>query len=198
VAHPVIHPASSRTKRTLPEMPKDKVPEPVADAPVSALAVPIAVPPGLARLRDRWDQTGARPHVTVMYPFLPCAELGPSVRADLAVIAGRVAPFEVRFERHRRFTDLVWIEPRPSGPFAVLTAGVTERWPIYRPYGGEFETVIHHLTVVEDDTAPLSTVEEVTKGVLPFAARAERLELWCQDANGRWRARWRIPLGLRR
>ena len=188
---------SSRAKRTLPAMAQDDPPQPVADTPVSALAVPVAVPRALARLRDRWDPTGARPHVTVMYPFLPCAELGPAIRADLVAIAGRVAPFEARFERLRRFVDLVWVEPEPSGPFAALTAAVTERWPAYRPYGGDFETVIAHLTVVESEDAPLATVETVTRAALPFSARAGRMELWCQNGAGRWLARWRIPLGVR-
>lgn len=167
-------------------------------APVSALAIPITVPPVLARARDRWDPTGARAHVTVMYPFMPCPELRPAVREDLAEIARRIPAFQVRFERIRRFPDLVWIEPEPADPIAALTAAVTARWPDYQAYGGEFETVIPHLSVVESDDGPLDTIEALARVAVPFSARADRMELWCQDAAGQWRARWRIPLGLRR
>ncbi len=177
-------------------MPQEVDPE-LGPAPVSALAIPISMPPVLARARDRLDRTGARPHVTLMYPFIPCPELRPAVREALAEIGGQAPAFEVRFERVRRFPDLVWIEPEPADPIAALTAAVTARWPDYQAYGGEFETVIPHMTVVESETAPLDTVEEVARSVVPFRARAERLEVWCQDAAGRWRPRWRIPLGLR-
>lgn len=176
-------------------MPEESEPEQDVPSPVSALAVPITVPRSLLRARDRWDGTGARAHVTIMFPFLPCAELHPAVRADLAEIARRVPAFEVRFERVRRFDSLVWIEPEPSEPFVALAADVTERWPDYRPYAGEFETVIPHLTVVESEVARLDSVQAIEREAIPFFGRAQRLELWCQDAAGRWRARWRIPLG---
>ena len=105
--------------------------------------------------------------------------------------------FEVRFERVRRFPGLVWIEPEPAEPFATLTAAVAARWPDYPPYGGRFDTVIPHLTVVESETAPFDRFEDVTRHVAPFTARAERLELWCQSATGRWRPRWRMPFRVR-
>jgi hypothetical protein len=51
--------------------------------------------------------------------------------------------------------------------------------------------------VVESDDAPLDDVEAVARRVAPFTAPAERLELWCQNAAGRWRPRWRMPFGVR-
>jgi hypothetical protein len=168
--------------------------------PVSGLVVPFRVPPSLVRLRRRWDfaaLAGAGAHVTVLFPFLPYPELDSGVRAELASIAGRMPSFEVRFERVRRFTGLVWIEPEPAQPFAALTAAIAARWPDHPPYGGMFETVIPHLTVVESDGAPLDAVEEVARNVAPFTGRAERLELWCQNSTGRWRPRWRMPFGVR-
>ena len=55
--------------------------------------------------------------------------------------------------------------------------------------GLEFETTI------ESDTAPLEEVETAVRLNLPFEARATRLELWRQDAAGRWHPHWRFPLG---
>lgn len=168
--------------------------------PVSALAVPFRVPPSLLRLRRRWDfaaLAGAGAHVTVLFPFLACSELDSGVRAELAAIAGRVPAFEVRFERVRRFPGRVWIEPQSAKPFAALTSALAAHWPDYPPYGGMFDTVIPHLTVVESDDAPLDAVEEAARRVAPFTARAERLELWCQNAAGRWRPRWRMPFWVR-
>ena len=168
--------------------------------PVSGLAVPFRVPPSLVRVRRRWDFAalgGAGAHVTVLFPFRPCPELDSGVRIELAAIARGTPAFDVRFDRVRRFPGLVWVEPEPAEPFATLTAAVAARWPDYPPYGGMFDTVIPHLTVVESDDAPLDDVEALARQVTPFTARAERLELWCQNAAGRWRPRWRMPLGVR-
>ncbi|HEX6867908.1 MAG TPA: 2'-5' RNA ligase family protein [Candidatus Limnocylindrales bacterium] len=183
-------------------MPPTDAPDP-PDPPASpsGIAVPIGIPPAIARIRDRWDRAardGARPHVTVLYPFLPSPALTASVRAALVGIAATVEPFDLRFERVRRFDDgVVWLEPDPTEPFAALTAAVARRWPAYPPYGGMFDEVIVHLTVVEARTrdAPLGDIEHETSRHLPFTARAERLEVWRQDADGRWHPHWRIPLG---
>jgi hypothetical protein len=181
-------------------MSEDRVFAADGTTPVSALAVPFRVPSSLLRLRRRWDfaaLAGAGTHVTVLFPFLPCSELDSGVRAELAAIAGRMPAFEVRFERVRRFPGLVWIEPQPAEPFAALTSAVATHWPDYPPYGGMFDEVIPYLTVVESDDAPLDAVEDAARRVAPFTVRAERLELWCQNAAGRWRPRWRMPLGVR-
>jgi 2'-5' RNA ligase len=181
-------------------MPEERDPEPDRPTLSSAVVVPFAMPPALTRVRQRWDEAGlagARPHVTILFPFLHCAELGPPAREELAAIARKVPPFEVRFERVRRFPGLVWVEPEPADPFAALTAAVVNRWPDHPPYGGAFETVIPHLTVVESAVADLDGIEALARRSIPFSRRARRLELWCQEGAGRWRTRWRLPLGLR-
>jgi hypothetical protein len=181
-------------------MPEAQVPGSAPRPVASGLVVPFLLPQALDGLRQRWDRTaliGGGPHVTILYPFLPCGALRPADRTELAAIAGRVPAFEISFERVRRFADLVWIEPDPAEPFAALTAAVVEHWPDHPPYGGAFETVIPHLTLVESETAPLEAIEEAAGRVSPFVRRAQRLELWCQDAAGRWRPRWRIPFRIR-
>lgn len=189
-------------QRTLTAMPQDVDPSPDTWEGRSAVVVPFGLPPALARIRRRWDEAagaGAGPHVTILYPFLPCSALAPPVRDELAALAGSVRPFDVRFKAMRRFPGLVWIEPDPSAPFAGLTAGVVERWPDHQPYGGVHESVIPHLTVVgsEDALVPFDVVEDITARAVPFVTRAERLELWCQEGPAHWRVRWRMPFGIR-
>jgi 2'-5' RNA ligase len=181
-------------------MREEQVPGPAESEPISALVVPFTVPPPLARVRRRWDYaalTGVGPHVTILFPFLPCAELGPRDRAQLAAMAGTVPAFDVRFEEVRRFPDLVWVQPEPAEPFVDLTAAVVGRWPSHPPYEGAFDIVIPHMTVVESDIADLETIEALTRRSTPFARRGQRMELWCQDGAGRWRTRWRLPFGVR-
>lgn len=167
----------------------------------SGLAVPLRLPTTLARIRRRWDRAaraGAQPHVTVLFPFLPTGALTLDVRASLAELAARVEPFDVTFRRVCRFDEgVVWIEPEPGDPFRRLTAAVVDRWPDHPPYGGLFDEVIPHLTIVEaeHDDPPLAAIEAQVAGGLPFRSRADRLELWRQDPDGRWRPHWRLPLG---
>lgn len=167
----------------------------------SGLAVPIRIPPAIARLRRRWDRAaraGAQPHVTVLYPFLPTSGLTADVRSGIAAIAAGMPSFDVGFASLRRFDDgVVWIEPTPGEPFAALTDAVVDRWPDHPPYGGLFDELIPHLTVVEVDGEgpPLETIEAKVRAALPFQARAARLELWRQDGAGRWRPHWRWRLG---
>ncbi len=171
------------------------------EEPPSGLAVPIAIPRAIADLRGRWDRaarSGAQPHVTVLYPFLPATRLTDAVHTTLAEVAAGVEPFEVSFQDVRRFDDgVVWIEPRPADTFHVLTAAVVDRWPDHPPYGGRFDVTIPHLTVVEAeaDGPPLEAIELQVARELPFRARADRLELWRQDAAGRWLPHWSWPLG---
>jgi len=187
-------------QRTLTRMPQDVEAGSDPRSERSAVVIPFGLPTALARIRRGWDEAGvagAGPHVTILYPFLPCASLGRPVHTELAAIAHSVAAFDVRFERVRRFDGLLWIEPEPANDFVALTSAVVARWPDHPPYGGAFDEVVPHLTVVESEVAPFDAVEAAALRAVPFSGRAERLELWCQDAAGRWRTRWRMPFGVR-
>jgi 2'-5' RNA ligase len=172
----------------------------VVDASPSGIAVPIALPPRLTAIRDRWDlaaSLGAGPHVTALYPFAPAVGLTDEIRDGLARIATAVEPFDVRFERARRFPGVVWVEPVPGGPFLEMTRAIAAQWPDWPPYGGLFDTVIPHLTIAESEVAPLDELASTVEAELPFEARADRLELWLQDDGGRWRPHWVFPFGVR-
>jgi 2'-5' RNA ligase superfamily len=166
--------------------------------PITGVAVPIALPGALARLRRHWDfaaSLGARSHVTVLYPFVPVASLTPDVRRDLEAIARTVEPFDVRFETVRWFDTVVWLDPIPAEPFRRLTAALVARWPDHPPYGGVHDEVIPHLTITESDDAPLEAIAAAAQAALPIVARATALELWRQDETEHWHPHWRVALG---
>jgi 2'-5' RNA ligase len=168
--------------------------------PITGVAVPIALPDRLARIRRRWDHAaalGARSHVTTLYPFTPVASLTPEHRRELAAIAARIQPFEVRFRHVRRWPGVVWIQPEPDDGFRALTKALVARWPDFLPYEGVHDEVIPHLTIAESETAALDAIESQVAAALPFSARATALELWRQDATERWYPHWRVPLGGR-
>lgn len=168
--------------------------------PVSGVVVRVSLPPALARIRTSDDlaaAAGAPPHVTILYPFLPVADLTPAIRRELAAIAASVEPFEVRFADIGRFPRAVYLIPEPSATLAALTEAIADRFPSYPPYGGVFDEVIPHLTLVESETAALDEIAEAAQSHLPFSRHVAAMELLVESGDGRWHGRWRILLGVR-
>lgn len=162
--------------------------------------VRVRVPPALERLRKQWDRAagaGVPAHVTVLYPFVAPADLDAAVRAALAEVAAAHEPFEVRFSEVGRFPTVVYLAPAPAEPFNRLTEAIHARFPDFPPYAGAFDVVIPHLTITESAAAPLDDIEREAAASLPFACRMATLEVLVEDEVGRWRPRWRLPLGVR-
>ena len=171
----------------------------IGTEPTSAIVVRVPLPRTLERLRRQWDWAagvGVPGHVTILFPFMPVALLGPGVRRELAAIAAAHDPFDVRFRRVGRFPGVVYLAPEPAGSFSRLTEAVVARYPEFPPYGGAFSDVIPHLTLAKSNDAPLDELAE-RAAALPFECRATALEVLAEDGDGRWRSRWRLPLGVR-
>ena len=167
---------------------------------VSGVAIPIAIPPGLAEIRDRWDfaaAQGAQSHVTVLFPFLPGAALTDAVRADLAADRGRAsAPFDVRLRQRpalrrgrldRARTDRA-VPPPDRRPWST-------RWPDYPPYGGVLDDGhpapdrgrSRRRRAARRDRRPGATAIVPVRRPGPSASSC-----WRQDDDGRWRPHWRV------
>ena len=183
----------ARSQRTLSAM--------VATEPASAIVVRVPIPRATALLRKRWDwlaSVGVPAHVTILFPFLPAGRLVPEERRELAAIAAKHDPFDLRFERVGRFPGVVYLAPEPATPFERLTEAVVARYPDLQPYGGAFDVVVPHLTITESGDAPLDEIAARAAVALPFEHRVSRLEVLIEGGGGRWRSRWRIALGVRR
>lgn len=166
--------------------------------PASAVIVRVPVPPGIERLRTRWDwaaSAGVPAHVTVLFPFLAPRDLAPATRRELVAIAAATDPFEVTFRRVGRFPGVVYLAPEPDEPFARLTAAIAARYPDHPPYGGVFDQVVPHLTVAESATAPPDEIAMAAEAHLPIRHRVTTLEVLVEGAEGRWHSRWRVPFG---
>jgi 2'-5' RNA ligase len=169
--------------------------------PVSGVVVRVRLPASLERLRRHDDvaaNAGAPAHVTLLFPFMPVAELRPPVRRALAEIAASVEPFEVRFATIGRFPGVLYLEPEPARPFTALTEAIARRFPDYQPYDGAFDEVIPHLTLVESPTAPLDQIAVAAGRHLPFTCRVATIEVLVEGPDARWRSHWRIALGAGR
>jgi 2'-5' RNA ligase len=169
-----------------------------ATEPASAVIVRVPVPREIERLRRQWDRAaslGVPAHVTVLFPFLAPGDLAAAVRRELASVAAAHGPFDVTFASVGRFPTVVYLAPEPATPFARLTEAVAASFPDHPPYEGAFEEVIPHLTVAESIVAPLDEIQRAAATLVPFRHRVTTLEVLVEGAEGRWRSRWRLPLG---
>jgi hypothetical protein len=154
--------------------------------PQSALIVEVPeAEPAVARLRERLDASaplGVPAHITVLYPFLPPAEIGPPVLAELERLFAAVSSFRFRLGRTAWFGhEVLWLAPDNPGPFSALTERAVRAFPAFPPYGGQFEVVVPHLTV--GDGHPLSDLraaEESVQPCLPIDAHATAVTLITQ------------------
>ena len=169
----------------------------------SALIVTVPeAEPVVARHREKLDRAaswGVPAHVTVLYPFLPPAEIDQPCLGTLRRVVAGVPAFPVSLDGLGWFGDrVVWLSPRPAEPFRQLTAAITGRFPGVRPYDGEFDEVVPHLTLGHDHPADvLAAAGEAVLPYLPIHARIDRLTLITgrREPGDSWLTRAVFPLG---
>ena len=170
--------------------------------PRTALVVEV---PEAAVAVDTWRErtsyakpsNGVPAHVTVLYPFVPAADVDEAVLADLrALFAGLASfPFELRESRH--FPGVLYLAPDPPEPFVALTEAVAAAYPAYPPYEGVFAEIVPHLTAAEGEHAVLGRAEGEIRRFLPIPAEAREVVLLVEvdPELARWRTHSRLPLG---
>jgi 2'-5' RNA ligase len=161
--------------------------------PLSALIVPVPeAEPLVGGLRAEMDPAaalGVPAHVTVMFPFVPPADIDDEVLAAVREVVAAVPAFEARFPRVEWFDeDVVWLAPEPAAPFVALAEGIRVRFGL-EPYGGAHGSeVTPHLTVGHGAPLPrLRTAEAELEAGLPVPARVGSARLMAgSDIAGSW------------
>ena len=75
---------------------------PGPDSPTALVVEVPAAEPVVGALRDRLDanaRLGVPAHVTVIYPFAPAGEIGPSMRERLGGVFGAIPAFGFRLDQ---------------------------------------------------------------------------------------------------
>lgn len=154
----------------------------------TVLLIPVSLPPGPLRApRRHYVVRRAVPrHVTVLYPFVPPALLDRDVvRAIEGVIQGHSA-VNYRLTSAAAFpngTRYLTIEPPES---LVRLIGDFQRvWPQYPRYGGEFRSIVPHVTTAEARHAHRKGPDLTP--YLPVEVAARYVEIWRYDLIGGWR-----------
>jgi 2'-5' RNA ligase len=134
--------------------------------------------------------------VTVLFPFLPLAEVTPAVLHVLGEIFAAEPAFELTLAELRRFAeDVLWLAPEPAEPFRRLTNAVWRVWPHRPPYGGAYDEVTPHLTIAEHACG--AAFDEIAADVaraLPRATPVSAGQLLAVGDGG-WSTRATFPFG---
>lgn len=100
----------------------------------------------VAGLRERFDASaalGVPAHITLLFPFMAPEAIDDAVRQGIRdALAGAAC-----------FPATAYLAPEPAAPFIDLTERLMHHFPAYPPFGGEFASVIPHLTVAHGDAA---------------------------------------------
>jgi len=155
----------------------------------------------IARYRERFDPSARRnvpAHVTILYPFMPPADVDAGVLAQLAAIASSIPRFQYRLTELRRFPVALYLAPQPDTGFAALTGAVYRDFPDFPPFEGKFPVVVPHVTVAHGDEPQLCEIEVELRIALASAggvvARCEELVL-IENSSGRWEEMRSFALG---
>jgi 2'-5' RNA ligase len=143
---------------------------------------------------------GVPAHVTVLYPFVPPAQIDDDVLAAVTDAVATVPRFDAEWRTTRWFgAEILWVAPEPASSFVALTTAVMDAFPGYVPYEGEHGDPVPHLTVGDRGSREaLLAAEREIVSQLPFAMEVTAVQVMCGSAApGSWHTVAELPLGAR-
>jgi 2'-5' RNA ligase len=156
--------------------------------------------PQVAHLRERFDPMallGVPAHITLLYPFLSPEQITTPVLGASRTIASAMTAFPFRLDRIGRFPGVLYLAPEPATPFAAFTNALARRFPEFPPYGGQFQTIVPHLTVAHVNDAECVAIEgELRSSLLSsggVSASCREISL-IENSSGRWKLMHVLPL----
>ena len=167
----------------------------------SALLIPVPEAEDLVgewrSLYDPSSAAGVPAHITLLYPFIPRAEIRPETIEELREHFAKTRAFSVRFPTLARFPGVVYLAPTPDRPIRRMIGQLVEMYPDYPPYSGRFDDIVPHLTIADRrERLDLVLMNRVECGIgpgLPIEARAR--EVWLMtNRRKRWTKKARFTL----
>lgn len=145
---------------------------------------------------DPAARQGMPPHVTLLYPFVPMPLFGDEHRARLAAVTAGFAPLKLSFARLARFPQVLWLAPDPEPPVLALIAAICAAFPDYPPYGGQFDSVVPHVTLAQagEERLDLLAAAMQERFSQPVSATVSAVSLFATTRR-RWREAERFTLG---
>lgn len=151
----------------------------------------------LRYLRESVER-GMPPHLTILFPFLPAAEVDDAVLAGLRRLYAPMSAFSYELASIEAFPDAAWLAPRPAEPFLRLVEATRRAFPAFPPYGDPEHVAVPHCTIgVDEDPKGLEAmVRELQAQLaprLPIRCRAVEVSLVGERPDGAWLVRDAFP-----
>lgn len=152
---------------------------------------------GVYRVHANAGRDGMTPHVTLLVPFVPAAQIDESVEQRLRRLFGRFEPFAYRLSRFERFeSGVLYLAPEPPRPFVDLVLALTGVFPDFPAYEGIHDDAVPHVTVADgDDDELVGQIRAEIEPRLPIECRAVEATLVQRGTDLKWRPRVSIPFG---
>jgi 2'-5' RNA ligase len=156
--------------------------------------------PYVAHLREQFDpvaKLGMPAHITLLYPFMSPELIDTAVVEQARVIVAGARRFVFSLARICRFPDVLYLAPDPSGLFIALTERLVRQFPEFPPYGGQYESIVPHLTVAHGSGLEHSRAEAELQSALSASggiACSVREVVLMENTSGRWRQMHLFPL----
>ncbi|MEB3368890.1 2'-5' RNA ligase family protein [Saccharopolyspora mangrovi] len=139
-------------------------------------------------------RTGVPAHLSLLYPFVPAAELDQQADSALTGVFARASPLSVTFAGIVRSGGFLALRPEPADGVAALASAVRSRWPEVVPYGGRYDADPHLTVAMRTTEQRAGAIErELLPNWVPLSA--ELREAWLVEFDGQWRVRSRSPFG---
>lgn len=154
----------------------------------------------LAPWRQRYHACaalGVPAHITLLYPFLPPAQITPALLEELRLFFSKIPSFRFTLARLGRFPEahILYLAPEPAEPIHEQIELLTHRYPGTPPYGGAFTKVTPHVTIAR--TADPEVVQHITEAfqhMQPIEIRVKETYLMAQQPDQHWHIHTRFPL----
>jgi hypothetical protein len=147
----------------------------------------------LRREGDVSASLGVPAHVTLLYPFVDDPD--PGIVEEVRWFFAGVDGFPLDFSTVGEFPEVVYLAPDQAAEVSGLIDALARRWPEHPPYGGLFEQVVPHLTVVDTPDGELrQRAREAVEPRLPVRSWATEASLWVHEDGSDWRCLARFPL----
>ena len=139
---------------------------------------------------DPSAKEGMPAHITILYPFMPWAEITTATYRALHSLAAENPCFSFQLAFTDRFPGVLYLEPVPHEPFQCLTDTVCRSFPGLSPYGGTVAWPHPHLTIAQ--TTDPEHLDAIARAFLashgrklPLKACAKSLSLVAK-CDGMW------------
>jgi len=154
----------------------------------------------VGNLRERFDSSarlGVPAHITVLFPFMSPENINASVVQRIESVLRGAQRFEFSLAKVARFPATTYLEPEPTEPFIAFTESLAREFPQFPPFGGEFASIIPHLTVAHGNVTEVEAAEAELAASLalngPISSVCSSIVLM-ENSSGTWRRMHVFPL----